>query len=61
MDVETFLKEARENFANLITKELQDLDLAKVQSTAWIQFKVEIEGEDGSVIKVDEVRKAFSS
>ena len=44
MDVETFLKETRESVANLITKGLQDLDLAKVETTSWIQFKVEIEG-----------------
>ena len=44
MDEETFLKETRKSVTNLITKELQDLDWAKVQTTAWIQFKVEIEG-----------------
>ena len=61
MDVETFLKETRGSVANLITEELQDLYSAKVQTTAWIQFKVEIKGKDGSVINVDEVRKAFNS
>ena len=61
MDVETFLKEIRGRITNLITKELQDLDSAKVLTTAWIQFKVEVEGKDGSVIKVDGVRKAFNS
>ena len=44
MDVEIFLKETRGSVANLITKEVQDLDSAKVQITAWIHFKVEIEG-----------------
>ena len=39
MDVETFLKETRGSVTNLITKELQDLDLAKVQTTAWIQLR----------------------
>ena len=34
MDVETFLKETRRTVANLITKELQDLNSAKVQTTA---------------------------
>ena len=29
--------------ANLITEELQDLDSTKVQTTTWVQFKVEIE------------------
>ena len=33
----------------------------KVQATAWVQYKAEIEGEGGSVIKVHEVRKAFNS
>ena len=61
MDVETFLKETRGSVTDLITKELQDLDLTKVQTTTWIQFKVEAEGEDGSVIKVDEVRKVFNN
>ena len=61
MDVETFLKETRGSVANLITEEIQDLDLEKVQMTAWIQFIVETEGKDESVIKVNEVRKAFNS
>ena len=62
MDVETFLKETRGSVANLITKELKDLDLVKVQMNTWVQFKVEIEGKDGSVIKVNEpVRKVFNS
>ena len=56
-----FFKETRQSVANLITKELQDLDSAKVQMTAWIQFKVEFESEDGRVIKAGEVRKAFNS
>ena len=34
--METFLKETRGGVANLITEELQDLDSAKVQTTAWI-------------------------
>ena len=61
MGVETFLTETGGSVADLITKELQDLDSVKVQMTAWIQFKVKIESEDGSVIKVNEIRKAFNS
>ena len=61
MDVQTFLKETRGSVTNLITKELQNLDSAKVQTTAWILSKVEVEVEDGSVIKVDTVKKAFNS
>ena len=61
MDVETFLKETRGSVANLIMKELKDLDLVKVQTTAWILSEVEADGEDESVVKVDEVKKAFNS
>ena len=59
--METFLKETRGSVTSLITNELQDLDLAKVQTTTWIQFMEEVEGEDESVIKVDEVRKVLNS
>ena len=58
MDVETFL---RGSVANLITKELQDLELAKVQMTAWIQFMAEVEDGDGNIIRVDMVKKTFNS
>ena len=61
MDVETFCMETRGSVADLITKELQDLDLAKMQMTAWIRFKVEFEDGDGNVIRVDTVKKAFNS
>ena len=61
MDVETFLKETRGSVANLMTKKLQDLDSLKVQTTIWILFKIEVEGEDGSITKVDEVKKVFNS
>ena len=37
------------------------MGLVKVRTTAWIQFKVEIGGMDGSVIKVNQARKAFNS
>ena len=40
MDVETFLKETRGSVTNLIPEELQNLDSAKVRTTAWIQFEV---------------------
>ena len=61
MDVETFFGEIRGNVASLITKELQDLDLVKVQTIAWIRFKVEVDGQDGSVMRVNIVDKAFIS
>ena len=39
------------------------LHSAKVQTTAWIRFKVEVEDGDGdgNVIRVDIVNKAFNS
>ena len=60
MDVGTLLKEARGSVANLITKELQDLDSAKVQMTTWIRLKVEVEDRNGDV-RVDTIKKAFNS
>ena len=59
--METFFGEITGSVANLMAKELQDLDLAKVQMTAWIQFKVEVEDGDGSIIRVDSVGKSFNS
>ena len=61
MDVETFFMETRGSVANLITKELKDLNSAKVQMTARIRFKVEVEDGDGKVIRVDRVDKVFNS
>ena len=61
MDVETFLKETRGSVTNLITKELQDLNSVKVQTTTWIRFKVVVEDGDGDVVRVDTVKKAFHS
>ena len=37
------------------------MDLTKVQTTAWIRLKVEIENGDGNVIRVDTIDKAFNS
>ena len=36
MDGQTFFTETGDSVTNLITKGLQDLDSAKVQTTAWI-------------------------
>ena len=41
--MKTLLEETRGSVADLITKELQDLDSAKVQMTTWVQFKVEVQ------------------
>ena len=61
MDVETFFREVRESVANLIARELQDLNSAKVQTTAWIRFRIEDEDADGNAIIVDTVDKAFNT
>ena len=37
------------------------MDSAKVQTTAWIRFKVEVEDGDGNVFRLDMVHKAFNS
>ena len=61
MDVEIFNKEIRDTAANLISKEFQDLDLAKEKTTTWIQCEVEDRGWGGNIIRVDMVKKAFNS
>ena len=62
MDVETFLKETRGSVANLITMKNSRIWIwQRCKQPAWIQFKVEIKGEDGSIIKVNETRKTFNS
>ena len=61
MDVETFLKETRGSVASQITKELQDLNLAQVQTTSWIRCEIEVEVGDGNVIKVNTIDNAFNS
>ena len=61
MDVETFRGETRGSITNLIIKELKDLDLAKVQTTTWIRFKVEVEDGDENLIRADMVDTAFNS
>ena len=61
--METFFTETRGSVTNLTTKALKDMDSAKVQTTTWISFKVEVEDGDGdgNVIRVDTVDKAFNS
>ena len=61
MDVETFFGEIRASVTNLMTKELQDFYLVKVQMTAWIQFKAEVGNGNGRIIRVNMVGKAFNS
>ena len=54
-------RETRGSVINLTFPELHDLDSMKIKTTAWIRFKVEVEDEDGNVIRVDTVDKAFNS
>ena len=61
MDVETFFGETRGSVINLTSRELRDLNSVKVQPTAWIRFKIEVKDEDGNIIRVDMVDKAFST
>ena len=61
MDAETFFEEARGRVVNLTSRELQDLKSVKVEKTAWIQFKEEVEDGDRNVIRVDIVDKALNS
>ena len=61
MDVETFFRETRGSIINLLSRELCDLDSVKVQTTAWIRFKVEVEDENRNIIRVDMADKAFDT
>ena len=61
MDVDTFFERIRENLVGLKTKELKDLDSAKLQTTARIRFEVEVDDGDLNVIRVYMVDKAFNS
>ena len=60
MNMETFFGDIREDVANLVAKEVQDLDLMKVQMTAWVRFKVGVEDGDGDVVRVNTVDKVFN-
>ena len=55
MDVDTFFDRIRQNLIDLMNRELTDLGSAKVQTTAWIRFRVE--DKNG----VDRVEKPFNS
>ena len=61
MDVEAFLRKTQGSVANLMSKELRDLNSAKVQTTIWIRFKVDVEDGDGNMIRVNAVNKALNS
>ena len=55
MDVDSFFDRIRQNLIDLMNKEIQDLGSARIQTTAWIRFRVE--HGDGDVIRVDTVKK----
>ena len=44
-----------------MNRELTDLGSARVQTTAWARFRVEVEDENADVIGVDMVEMAFNS
>ena len=56
MDVYTFLDRIRQNLIDLISRELTDLNSARVQTNRWIRFR--IENEKGII---DSVRLPFNS
>ena len=61
MGIDTFFDWIRENLIDLMNRELTDLGSAKVQTTAWIRFRMEVEDENRNVIGVDRVDKPFNS
>ena len=61
MDVETFFDRIRQNLIDLVNRELADLGSARVQTTAWIRFRMEVEDKNGNIIKVGRVRLPFNS
>ena len=58
MDVETFFDRIRGNLIDLMNRELGS---TRVQTTAWIRFRMEVEDENGNVIGVDRVSLPFNS
>ena len=57
MDVETFFSQTRGELISLITRELTDLNSARVQTIAWIRFVQEFD----DVVEDDIVELAFNS
>ena len=45
MDIDSFFDWIRQNLIDLISRELTDLDSARVQTTTWIRFKIEYKKE----------------
>ena len=57
MNADTFFDRIRQNLIDLMNRKLTDLGSAKVQTAAWIRFRMEVEDENG----VDSIDKAFNS
>ena len=60
MGVDTFFDRIRQNLINLMNRELTDLGLARVQTTAWIRFIQALEDDFGNVIGFDRLRLPFN-
>ena len=56
IDVDTFFDWIRQNLIDLISRELTDLNSARIQTTTWIRFRIEHEDR-----KIDRVRLPFNS
>ena len=50
MDVDTFFDLIRQKLIDLMNRELADLGSARVQTTAWIRFRTEVEDKKANVI-----------
>ena len=61
MEVDTFFDRIRQNLIDFMNREIQDFGSARVQMTTWIRFMVEVQDENGNVIGVNRVEKAFNS
>ena len=61
MDIESFFDQIRQNLIDFMSREMTHLGSARVQTTAWIRFRKEVEDENGNVIGVDRERLVFNS
>ena len=60
MDIDTFFDQIRQNLIDLISRELTDLNSARVQTTECIRFIQSLEDDFGNVIGVDRVSLPFN-
>ena len=61
MDADMFFREVRITITDLIARELRDLKSAKIQTTAWIRFRIEDDGEANADGNFETADKAFNS